>query len=98
MDEPVRRSLIEDFVLLLTSVIEARTRVMLEINVDGPALERVVEFVPCMREPTVSPLYSNNAFAVKVAVPRSVLSDLIPELKRLGATDVVVSRIDQIVP
>ena len=95
---PDRRGLIEDFVLLLTSVIEARNRVMLEFNVDGESLERVVQFVPCMRQPTVSPLYSNDAFAVKVAVPRSQLADLIPELKRLGATDVVVSRIEQIVP
>ena len=98
LDDPERRSLIEDFVLLLTSVIEARNRAMLEFNVDGPALERVVQFVPCMREPTVAPLYSNNAFAVKVAVPRNALSDLIPELKRLGATDVAVSRVEQIVP
>ena len=98
LENPNRRNLIEDFVLLLTSVIEARNRVMLEFNVGGEALEQVVEFVPCMREPTVSPLYSNDAFAVKVAVQRNQLSDLIPELKRLGSTDVVVSRIDQIVP
>ena len=98
LDDVERRGLIEDFVMLLTSVIEARNRVMLEFNVDGEALERVVQFVPCMREPTVAPLYSNNAFAVKVAVPRAQLSDLIPELKRLGSTDVVVSRVDQIVP
>ena len=98
LDDVERRSLIEDFVMLLTAVIEARNRVMLEFNVDGEALERVVQFVPCMREPTVSPLYSKNAFAVKVAVPRAQLSDLIPELKRLGSTDVVVSRVDQIVP
>ena len=98
LEDPNRRNLIEDFVLLLTSVIEARNRVMLEFNVGGEALEQVVEFVPCMREPTVSPLYSNDAFAVKVAVQRNQLSDLIPELKRLGSTDVVVSRIDQIVP
>ena len=98
LDDVERRGLIEDFVMLLTSVIEARNRVMLEFNVDGEALERVVQFIPCMREPTVAPLYSNNAFAVKVAVPRAQLSDLIPELKRLGSTDVVVSRVDQIVP
>ena len=98
LDNPTRCGLIEDFVMLLTSVIEARNRVMLEFNVDSMALERVVRFVPCMREPTVASLSSKDAFAVKVAVPRTQLSDLIPELKRLGSTDVVVSRIDQIVP
>ena len=97
LDDPERRGLIEDFVLLLTSVIAARSRVMVELNVDREALERVVRFVPCMREPTVAPLYSEDAFGVKVAVQRAQLSDLVPELKRLGATDIVVSRIDQIV-
>ena len=97
LDDPGRRGLIEDFVLLLTSVIAARSRVMVELNVDREALERVVRFVPCMREPTVAPLYSEDAFGVKVAVQRAQLSELVPELKRLGATDIVVSRIDQIV-
>ena len=51
-----------------------------------------------MRRPTISPLYGGDAFAVKVAVPRAQLADLVPTLKRAGATNVVVSRIDQIVP
>ena len=41
-ENPNRRNLIQDFVLLLTSVIEARNRVMLEFNVGGEALEQVV--------------------------------------------------------
>lgn len=97
LEDKNKRSLIEDFVLVLTSVITARNRVMLECNVGKDSLERVVRIVPCMREPTISSLYSEEAFAVKVAVPRNKLADLIPELKRNGATDIVVSRIDQLV-
>ncbi|MDP6945445.1 MAG: ATP phosphoribosyltransferase, partial [Myxococcota bacterium] len=98
LDNTDRRGLIEDFVLLLSSVIAARNRVMLELNVGEADLARVVEIVPCMRRPTIASLYGDDAFAVKVAVPRAELADLIPVLKRAGATDVVVSRIDQIVP
>jgi len=98
LDDPEKRGLIEDFVLLLTSVIEARSRVMLELNVSKEDLDRVVDIVPCMRRPTIASLYGGEAFAVKVAVPRAQLADLIPVLKRAGASDVVVSRIDQIVP
>ncbi len=98
LEDPSRRGLIEDLVLLLTSVLEARSRVMLELNVGNNDLDRVVDIVPCMRRPTISPLYGGDAFAVKVAVPRAQLADLVPTLKRAGATDVVVSRIDQIVP
>ena len=97
LEDSFKRGLIEDFVLLLTSVLKARNRVMLECNVSKELLARVVKIIPCMREPTIAPLYSEAAFAVKVAVPRNKLSDLIPELKRNGATDIVVSRINQIV-
>ena len=98
LEEPARRSLIEDFVLVLRSVIEARARVMVEFNVPRDALDAVVRSVPCMREPTIASLYRSGDFAVKIAVLRTELADLIPDLKRLGATDVVVARLDQIVP
>ena len=70
---------------------------MLELNVAKADLERVVELVPCMRTPTIASLYGDEAFALKAAVPKGELSDLIPTLMRAGATDVVVSKIDQII-
>jgi ATP phosphoribosyltransferase-like protein len=51
-----------------------------------------------MREPTVAPLHGDQGMAVKAAVPRLALPDLIPLLKERGATDIVVSRLEQIVP
>jgi ATP phosphoribosyltransferase len=51
-----------------------------------------------MREPTVAMLHGGTGMAVKAAVPRSDLPRLIPRLKQLGATDIAVSRLDQIVP
>ena len=97
LEDPARRSLIE-LCLVLRSVIEARARVMVEFNVPRDALDAVLRSVPCMREPTIASLYRSGDFAVKIAVLRSELADLIPDLKRLGATDVVVARLDQIVP
>jgi len=92
------RACIEDFVTLLRSVLEARRRVMVEVNVDAASLERVVAALPCMREPTISPLHGQAGFAVKAAVPRELLPTLIPGIKALGGTDIVVTQIAQIVP
>ena len=97
-DDPARRGLLEDLVLVLRSVIDARRRVMLEVNVSGERLEALVAILPCMREPTISPLHNGVGYAVKAAVPRDKLPTLIPELKARGGTDVVVTRIAQIVP
>jgi ATP phosphoribosyltransferase len=95
---PTHRERIEALVLLLRSVLEARSRVMIEVNVGAEVLDRVVSLVPAMRQPTVARLAAGDAFALKAAVPRTALARLIPQLKKAGASDLVVSRIDQIVP
>jgi len=96
--DPPRRAAIDRFVLLLRSVLEARQRVMVEVNVTAARLEDVVAILPCMREPTIAPLHGDAGYAVKVAVPRQRLPELIPEIKARGGTDIVVSGLAQIVP
>ncbi|MGO8694671.1 MAG: ATP phosphoribosyltransferase [Rectinemataceae bacterium] len=96
--DPVRREAIDTVVLLLRAVLEARRRVMLEINVGADNLERLTAYLPCLRAPTVSPLQGGKAFAVKVAAPRADLPVLIPEIKRLGGEDIVVTALAQLVP
>ena len=98
MDDGVKRAEMERFVLLLESVLEARKRVMVEVNVTAANLEAVIEALPCMREPTIAPLHRDTGFAVKAAVPRASLPRVIPEIKARGGTDVVVSALTQIVP
>jgi len=89
---------IERLVMLLRSVLEARQRVMLELNVSGASLESVVAALPCMREPTIATLHADAGYAVKAAVPRRDLPVLIPELKSRGGTDIVVTQLSQIIP
>lgn len=98
LDDPTRRARIESLALVLRSVVDARRRAMVEVNVPEACLAAIVEFLPCMRRPTVSRLHGETAFAVRAAVPRAGLAELVPALKARGATDVVISRVDQIVP
>ncbi len=98
LDDPASASRISDFVLLLRSVLEARSRVMLELNVAAEDLERVISILPCMREPTMSRLHGESGYAVRAAIPRSALPALLLEVKARGGTDLVVSEPQQIVP
>jgi ATP phosphoribosyltransferase len=98
LEDAAKREAIERFVMLLRSVLEARLRVMLEVNVPADRLEAIIELLPCMREPTVARLHGDAGYAVKVAILRSQLPQVIPEVKRRGGTDIVVSRLAQIVP
>jgi ATP phosphoribosyltransferase len=42
-----------------------------------------------MRSPTVAPLFGDQGYAVKIAVPRDETARLIPFLKKIGATDIL---------
>jgi ATP phosphoribosyltransferase-like protein len=98
LEQPTKRGRIETLVLLLRSVLDARARVMLEVNVSAECLEAVIEVLPSMREPTMSPLHGDQGFALKAAVPRKDLPRVIPEIKAKGGTDIVVTALAQIVP
>jgi ATP phosphoribosyltransferase len=98
MADPPRRLFIGKLALLMRSVLEARQRVMVEVNVDARSLERVIAVLPCMREPTIAPLHGSAGFAVKAAVPRGQLPLVIPDIKAQGGTDIVVTELSQIIP
>ena len=98
MADEDKREAAEALVLLFRSVLEARRRVMLEVNISAELLDELVAILPCLRAPTVSHLGGGDAFAVKVAAPRDMLASLIPEIKRRGGTDIVATQISQLVP
>lgn len=98
LDNPELRRRIDEFVMLIRSVLEARQRVMIEVNVSAERLEHVVAILPCMREPTIAALHGGAGYAVKAAVRREELPGLIPRVKALGGADIVVSKLAQIVP
>ena len=98
MHNSPKKRFIEHLAMLVQSVLVARERVMVEVNVDRQSLEGVIRVLPCMREPTVSPLRGDAGYAVKAAVPRDKLPLVIPEIKAAGGTDVVVTDLSQIIP
>jgi len=96
-DDPARRARIDDLTLLVRSVLEARRRVMVEVNIAEDRLPALLEVLPCMRRPTVSHLAGGDGYAVKAAVPRAELPSVVPRIKEAGGTDIVVTRLAQIV-
>ena len=98
LEDPAKREKIEHFVLLLRSVLDARRRVMIELNVPADKLDEVIQVLPCMREPTVASLHGSEGFAVKAAVARDRVPDLIPLLRARGGSDILVAELAQLIP
>jgi len=84
------------FALLLGSVLAARGRVLVELNVGAERLVEVVDSLPSMRGPTVANLAGGRGFAVKAAVARADLVELLPLLVARGATDILVSKLERV--
>lgn len=98
MEDDEIRPKIEDFVLILKSVLDARTRVMVEVNVSKEDLEAVASAIPCMRQPTIAALHGDAGYVVKSAVLMSALPTLIPIIKQKGGTDIVVYHLSNVIP
>jgi ATP phosphoribosyltransferase len=87
---PEKRGRIQELAMLFKAVLDGRDKVLLEMNVAESLFDELVAAIPCMRSPTVSPLYGEKGgFAVRVAVKKDEVPELIPLLKRLGATDIL---------
>jgi len=97
LQDSATRRLVDHIVLLLESVLEARKRVLLDLNVAEHDLEAVLEALPAMKTPTVAPLNSSG-YAVRAAIPRAALPEVIAEVRNRGGTDLLVSSPSQIVP
>ncbi len=89
LDDPWKMEKIDEMRMLFQAVLDARARVMLEMNVPKERFKEIVQELPCMRSPTVSELHGEQGYAVKIAVKKREVVKLIPMLKKYGATDIL---------
>ena len=95
--DPAKREAIDELTILLRGAIDARGRVLVKLNVDATNLDSVVRLLPAMRAPTVSALTEEGFYAVETIVPKKSINVLIPQLKSVGAEDIVELPITKIV-
>src|SRR4051812_5418422 len=79
-----KRAAMEDIALLLQGAIRARGNVLLKLNVENGALRSVLDIIPSMSSPTVTPLAGDEMHAVESVVAKHGVNTLIPALKAAG--------------
>ncbi len=89
LKDPAKKQKIMELKMLFESVLNARGRVMLEMNVSKDKFDGLIKALPSMKSPTVSPLFGDDGYAVKIAVKKSEVPTLPPKLQSLGATDIL---------
>ena len=103
LEDAIKMQLVKRLEAMLSGVLAARARILVECNCSSDCLAAVVAAMPCMKRPTISPLYADAAeatgavatppkdFALKGAVPRKQLMEVMQNLSAAGATDILVS-------
>ncbi len=89
MKDPAKKQKIMELKMLFEAVLAARDKVMLEMNVSKKDFDKLVAAIPSMKSPTVSPLYGDDGYAIKIAVKKGEVPTLLPKLRELGATDIL---------
>ena len=96
-EDPAKRAAMEDIALLLQGVIRARGNVLIKLNVPQAQLQDVLNVVPSMASPTVTPLAGGEMFAIESVVAKSGINELIPNVKAAGGRDVLEIPISKII-
>ncbi len=89
LKDPEKKQKIMELKMLFQTVLNARNRVMLEMNVSKDKFDALVKGLPSMKSPTVSTLFGGDGYAIKIAVKKSEVPTLLPKLQSLGACDIV---------
>jgi ATP phosphoribosyltransferase len=95
---PWKREKMENMAMLLKGAIEARAKVGLKMNVPESKLAEVVGFLPAEKSPTVSRLSDKDWVAVEVILEEKQERELIPRLKRAGATGIITYPLNKVIP
>ena len=97
-DVPWKREKMENIAMLLRGAIEARAKVGLKMNVPESRLAEVVSFLPAEKSPTVSRLADSDWVAVEVILEEKQERELVPRLKRAGATGIITYPLNKVIP
>ncbi|MBN1481665.1 ATP phosphoribosyltransferase [candidate division KSB1 bacterium] len=92
-----KREKIENFNLMLQAAIHSEGKVGLKMNVPKEKLESIMQQLPAMKKPTISPLYGSDWMAVEIITDETQVRDLIPALKRAGAQDIIEYPLNKVI-
>ena len=96
-ENPAKRKKIENIALLLTSALEANSKVGLKLNIEKSKLEAILADLPALRNPTINRLTDESWVAIDTILDEKVVREIIPELKERGAEGIIEYPLNKVV-
>ncbi|MEW6067538.1 MAG: ATP phosphoribosyltransferase [Nitrospirota bacterium] len=93
-----KRQKMENIAMLLKGALSAEEKVGLKMNVPVNSLKRVMSLLSAMHSPTISALSDEGWYALEVIIGEKVVRDIIPKLKKAGASGIVEYQLNKVIP
>jgi ATP phosphoribosyltransferase len=93
-----KRTKIENISMLLAGALAAANKVGLKMNVAAENLKALLAILPAMKNPTISSLSEEGWYALETIIDEHIVRDLIPELRRVGATAIIEYPLNKVIP
>ena len=95
--DTARREVLDRLLFRIKSVLAARNKKYLLMNVPTAKVEAVIDLLPGMRSPTVLPLAEEGWSSVHTVIDESRFWDIIDELRTVGAEGILIVPIDKMI-
>ena len=96
--DPWKKRKMENIVLLLQGAIRAQEKVGLKMNVAKKDLPKILKILPALKNPTVSSLSTEGWYDVDTIIDETIVRELIPELKKAGASGIIEYPLNKVIP
>jgi len=93
-----KRQKMENIVMLLKGALAAEEKVGLKMNIPERAMKHILSLLPAMHSPTISTLTEKGWYDIDVVIDEKIVRDLIPKLKKAGATGIVEYQLNKVIP
>lgn len=93
-----KRHKLENIAILLQGGIMAEEKVGLKMNVPQKKVDAVLATLPSMHAPTISPLTNEEWVSIEVILDEKIVRDIIPKIKRAGASGIVEYPLNKVIP
>jgi len=97
MQDAWKQTKLQRIFLLLQGAINARDKVGLKMNLEESKLNDLLARLPALRNPTISPLAQIGWVAIETIIDETVVREIIPELKLLGAEGIIEYPLNKVV-
>lgn len=93
-----KKQKMEKLILLLEGAMRAQEKVGLKMNVERKDLEKILSLLPAMKKPTIASLTEKDWLDVETIIDESVVRELIPALKKAGASGIIEYPLNKVIP